>query len=56
MAEKENKYQSDDYITPPADYSSPNQAYHFAPYKGSAVFHNMKKRAEQAMTDHEFKG
>lgn len=57
MTEAEKKYQSADYITPPANYSSSNgQTYHTAPHRGNAVFDNMKKKATQAMTDHEFKG
>lgn len=57
MTDREKKYQSADYITPPANYLSTNgQTAYTAPYNDNAVFDGMKKRATQAMTDHEVKG
>lgn len=41
---------------PRTNYSARNNvSYHYTPYGGSTTFRDMKKKAEQAMADHEFK-
>lgn len=57
MADKEKKSESHKSNIPYGNYSAQSDlSYHFTPYGGSATFKNMKKKAEQAITDHEFKG
>jgi hypothetical protein len=54
MADKDKKRGKS--MNPYGGYSSQNNlTYHFSPYGGSATFKDMKKRAEQAIVDHEFK-
>ena len=57
MADKEKHSESHKPGIPYGNYSAQNDlSYHFSPYGGSTTFKNMKKKAEQAITDHEFKG
>lgn len=57
MADKEKKPDLSRPNVTYGVYSAKNDlSYHFNPYGGSTTFNNMKKKAEQAITDHEFKG
>ena len=56
MAENEKRPDAPRAYFPRKNYSPQNNvSYHFSAYGGSETFRSMKKKAEQAMTDHEFK-
>jgi hypothetical protein len=56
MADKEKKPEAPHTYVPHNIYSShTGLSHHFGPYNESVTFRDMKKKAEQAMTDHEFK-
>ena len=56
MAENEKRPDAPRAYFPRNNYSPQNNvSYHFSAYGGSETFRSMKKKAEQAMTDHEFK-
>jgi hypothetical protein len=56
MAEKSKKPDAPRSYSPRTNYTTQsNLTNHFSPYNGSATFRDMKKKAEQAMSDHEFK-